>query len=1397
MTFSGRDESDDRPQIPDHTVHRCIGEGGYGRVWLARTVMGVWRAVKTVDRDAFESASSYDREFSGVRRFEPLSRSHEGFVDILQTGEDPVRRCFHYIMELADDASVLPGDDVRSGLDPDRYRPRTLSEDLRSRGRIPAAECVEIGWVLADALAQLHREHLIHRDIKPANIVFVGGRPKLADIGLVIDVAEAKTFVGTEGYVAPEGPNTAQADLYSLGIVLYEAATGMDRRRFPSPGPAMREGTDAALLRELNAVLLRACATRREDRYATAADMAADLALLRSGGSVQKRQRRQNRVRATTRWVAVMAAVVASVWMGSDLWQRRAARQLATRVNAARSQAAGGVQHWVAGDLGGAAVHLASSLPGLSTEPRESETQRIRLRQILNHLPRPVLSIPVGAPLSSIAFSRDGRLLATGDDSGSVCVWNALDGASISRFSGAGGAVDVRFSADGRRLLVAPSGGYPQFREWKSSRAVVLDPTTGKPAGADVRDVHMAVFSPDEHTLAVVGTNRSEVRLVSADTGAIRRQLNDHRSVVGSLAFSPDGSRIAIGCHEEVRSIRIWKTGDGLAEGPGWSVAENPNRMVFSPRGDQMLVSSGNNSPSTTISILDLSRSRLPIAVSRSPDPLFVTDPEPMGGRLFVLSDEAHGLSVRSMADGGKVLPSLLLPSGRCIRARIGPDGSLLGVASDDGWARVWDIGSGTPVTPPLRLGAAVHALAFSPDGTRFVTGTDEGLVRVWDLTAPAAEGDPIALEGIPLSPVHPRFPYPATPVADDGFAAILERDGAPVAQYVDTVSGQVQRLPNTPGAGPGARILPGHRAHLFASLNFLMGDVPGWNDVVLFRRGPEGWTSRRLPHPHVPGAVCFTPDDSRLVTFSRDGKVRVWRTEDGSLEREVALPETNAEIAAVLPGISADARVVFWADFPSRTSLFHAHWDGPQIRISHRSFSTPITSYTCHPTFPLVAVRTSDHRVHIVHLETGAEQRLPGSPGSGIFAVSVKWSPTARQLLLESDNGRLRVLDLDQSREYPLLPPPGGVTSPLFDFSPDGRWIVASHTDGQVWVADAHTGEPVTPWIPHSEKIRFAGIDRQQRLITCDGKGVLRRWDLKPSSSPAEVLLDVAERLSGRRLRDGHLEWRVPTDVSSGDRRAGNSPLESSDLSAPNPAQWHRARTADAESIPRWESARFHAAQLAALTPSAVSRSVESRLSCLAIPPRAPETPATALDLTRFYTHSLDMLPRGEFRSLPRGLTVLDGIPFDIRGLVRIEPPEFSALLNAQATPLFGSFPVKAVNGLPVGRPCRRIHLLHGVEGRSLAAGEECARWRIRFADGTDREFPVVFGRDLSNEIPPGTPPHPPIVWSAPGGSRIPSPPLHRFTWINPEPSRSVEALDFMAGEGRSRAFVVAITVD
>src|SRR5207247_6834337 len=110
------------------------------------------------------------------------------------------------------------------------YSPKTLRAAQQLHGRLPVAECVPIGLALASALAHLHRHGLVHRDVKPSNIIFVDGVPKLADIGLVADLSEACSYVGTEGFIPPEGPGRPQADLYSLGKVLYEISTGLDRQ---------------------------------------------------------------------------------------------------------------------------------------------------------------------------------------------------------------------------------------------------------------------------------------------------------------------------------------------------------------------------------------------------------------------------------------------------------------------------------------------------------------------------------------------------------------------------------------------------------------------------------------------------------------------------------------------------------------------------------------------------------------------------------------------------------------------------------------------------------------------------------------------------------------------------------------------------------------------------------------------------------------------------------------------------------------------------------------------------------------------------------------------------------------------------------------------------------------
>ena len=93
------------PQIPDHELSRVIGGGSYGQVWLGRNAVGTLRAIKVVHLQRFEDRRHFDREFKGLQKFEPVSRTHEGLVDVLQLGRNDAAGYFYYVMELADDGS--------------------------------------------------------------------------------------------------------------------------------------------------------------------------------------------------------------------------------------------------------------------------------------------------------------------------------------------------------------------------------------------------------------------------------------------------------------------------------------------------------------------------------------------------------------------------------------------------------------------------------------------------------------------------------------------------------------------------------------------------------------------------------------------------------------------------------------------------------------------------------------------------------------------------------------------------------------------------------------------------------------------------------------------------------------------------------------------------------------------------------------------------------------------------------------------------------------------------------------------------------------------------------------------------------------------------------------------
>ncbi|PYJ98399.1 MAG: hypothetical protein DME23_12140 [Verrucomicrobia bacterium] len=550
------------PSVPDHELLRRIGGGSYGEVWLARNKLGTLRAIKIVYRSTFEDARPFEREFKGIQKFEPISRSHEGLVDILQVGgtED----YFYYVMELADGVespkpeipnpkeipspktqSKPTGEEARRSDLPsdfgirhsDFYSPRTLRHDVKQRGRLPINQCVQIGHSLSSALAHLHAQGLVHRDVKPSNIIFVDGVPKLADIGLVADASEARSFVGTEGFIPPEGPGAAQADLYSLGKVLYEISTGRDRRDFPVLPDDLAE--DETML-ELNAVILKTCKNDLRQRYQSAAELEADLALLQSGHSVKRLQVVERRLAVATKFGFAVAALMI-VGLGAYVflfWQKRQIareKKIAERLlyvadmNLAH-------QALEAGNVVRAKTLLAAHEPNAGAEDLRG-FEWFHVKYLCRDDPSRAFRGHEGA-VNAVAVSPDGKLVASGSADQTVKIWNLQTGQLVTNLVGHSGSVNcVSFSSDG--IVLASGGSDHTINLWSLATHQIIHAFTNHTAA-----VNALAFSPDGRWLAS-GSEDHSLRLWDMVSRRESVAFTDYTDRLRTLSFSGDGRQLA------------------------------------------------------------------------------------------------------------------------------------------------------------------------------------------------------------------------------------------------------------------------------------------------------------------------------------------------------------------------------------------------------------------------------------------------------------------------------------------------------------------------------------------------------------------------------------------------------------------------------------------------------------------------------------------------------------------------------------------------------------------------------------------------------------------------------------------------------------------------------------
>ena len=203
----------------DCTIERTLGSGGMGQVYLASSVDGEKYALKVLHPDLKSGSSDAKSRFLHEAEFLMTIR-HRNLVEVFDAGEDPEMGFCYILMEY------MPGG--------------SLSDVIAREGRLPVAKAISYISQTADALSVAHKQGVIHRDIKPDNILFTAdGVPKLTDLGVAKFFDDADDshltmdghILGTPAYMAPEQMMDsrhidARADIYSLGVVLYEMLAG-------------------------------------------------------------------------------------------------------------------------------------------------------------------------------------------------------------------------------------------------------------------------------------------------------------------------------------------------------------------------------------------------------------------------------------------------------------------------------------------------------------------------------------------------------------------------------------------------------------------------------------------------------------------------------------------------------------------------------------------------------------------------------------------------------------------------------------------------------------------------------------------------------------------------------------------------------------------------------------------------------------------------------------------------------------------------------------------------------------------------------------------------------------------------------------------------------------------
>jgi WD40 repeat protein/serine/threonine protein kinase len=1042
--------ADGKPQAPtalvplryfgDYELLGEVGRGGMGIVYKARQ-LSLHRlvALKLIAPEQLALPKAVERFHTEAEAAAHLD--HPNIVPIYETGERDGRHYFS--MKLIEGQSLaqriadfkLPSGESKTAR-PDAS-PSLGGEGRGEGGRSAYAKSAirnrqsAIASLLAkvaDAVHYAHQRGILHRDLKPGNILIdSAGEPHVTDFGLakLIEGDSSLTLsgevLGTPAYMAPEQASgktrqmTTAADIYSLGVILYELLTGRPPFRGETPmetlhallhtEPEAPRSLNRAVPRDLETICLKCLEKEPARRFTSARALAEDLRRFIGGEPVQARPigaagkvwrwcRRKPALAATLLGLQIALAL----GLAGILWEWRQAKH-----NAAEA---------LASELAARQSLYASDI-SLAQQALAADNLRQALDLLQRHVPKPgqpdlrgfewrclwrqcqsdeLFSLSGHAIVAaSLAFSPEGRTLATGSSDRTVKIWDLASKRATATLTDFTQQVNsVSFSGRGNVLAAASptSVGVWDSRTFRLLRW--LPGAAGK-----------SKFCPSGDYLVTRSTNRGLVLWQThtwtavktlVPTGSLPRDRlgNLYSSPELGLAFAPNGAQVGVVSDAGVRLLSVPEFQEVAV------LADRIPRIRFLAFSPDRHMLAACTTPDSDVKLWDVESQKAVRALSGHSDSIYAAAFSPDGDRLATCSAD-QTVKLWNVANGN-LLRTFRGHVDEVLDVDFSPDGNLLASASKDGIIKLWDVSAKASQNP---LAESVSPLGFTADGSFLALATNDLLIAF----------DP----------------------------ATLQREAT---QEFCGHEGETNRLFGALLAGGNILPLlianPGRSQPRLQLWDLLRSDLMCSVDAV-------------DPFP------AYAPKKGLLATVTTNDTISLWQLPE--VVRRCVL--TNCSSVNHNMAFSADESLLATpeeAEAGYETRLWSVHRNELHERALQGQNKRGFDGFAFSPDSRMLARGNWNGLISVWRLPSGAVMAtLTGHKRAG---VSLSFSPDGRTLASFADDGAVRLWHVATWRELiSFRMPCSDPIGPSVGFSPDGRSLFASRLDSsgrlnRVWFA-------------------------------------------------------------------------------------------------------------------------------------------------------------------------------------------------------------------------------------------------------------------------------------------------------------------------------------------------------